>query len=184
MATGSRCKPQTPSPGPRRSTRKTLAQQQFLDTMQIPWEPRCSSGRQRRSGTRTAAAGRKTRQRALLALPFRGLSWSPRRAARWLCPQPLPPQPPPRAGSGSRLDAPRPERQAPPPRPGPAPGLRLRPSTLADNLAEPRGPTVVCTRAVTTAAPAASPASAFAAVVAVAADALHRQGSPDLSMGR
>lgn len=86
------------------------------------------------------------------------------------------------AGAGSM--SPAPEHQSPPPRLGPAPGLRPRPSTLADNLAEPRGPTVVCTRAVTTAAPAASPASAFAAVVAVAADALHRLGSPDLSMGR
>lgn len=130
--------PKTPSPGPRGSTRKTLAPQRFLDTMQVPWEPRRSVRRQGRSGTWTAAAGSKTRQRALLALPFRGLSWSPRRAARWLCPQPLPPPPPPRAGSGSRLDAPRPRA------PSPAPNARPRPWAQAPPLhagRQPRGAT-------------------------------------------
>ena len=77
------------------------------------------------------------------------------------------------AGAGSLRPAP--ERQAPPP------STRPRPSTLAGNLAEPRGPRVLLAREPWQAA--AAPASAFAAVVAAVAAAPHRLGSPEMSRG-
>lgn len=133
MAAGSHCRTQTPAPGPAAVHAKPWLSSGSLDAMQIPWAPRHSFGSQGRSGTCAAAAHREPRQRALLALPFGGLPGSPRRAARWLCPQPLPPPPPlpPRAGSGS------PARCAPPP------GARPRPQ--APGPSPPRWPATVPT---------------------------------------
>lgn len=92
--------------------------------MQMPWSSRPSLGLRGRSGLGQQPPNSKTRQRALLALPFGGLPGSPRRAARWLCPQPLPP--PLRGDSGS------PARCAPP--------LGARPRPRAPRPASPRWP--------------------------------------------
>lgn len=125
---GSRLLRQTPNPhgpGPRRdNAQKPWLGCPSLDAMQIPRAPtHTAEGSRDAPGRGQPLPGRKTCRRAPLPLPFGGLPGSPRCAARWLCPPPLPPSP--GADSGSRLSEPRPRA------PGPAPGARPRPSTLA-----------------------------------------------------
>lgn len=172
MVAGSRCRAQIPPARapPRYTPNPGLAGFPWM-LCKYPRRPHTACGARVAQRLRQQLPGLKTRRRALLALPFGGLPGSPRRAARWLCPQPLPP--PPKADSRSRA------RWAPPPgtrpRPqasDPAPPRRRQPrwATLAQ-----WGLCACCGCEVAVAAPAAA-----TAVVVPATHASYRPGCPKM----
>lgn len=175
---GSRLRLQTPNPpgpGPRRDTRKNPG------SAALPWmlckypeRPHTAEGSRDTRGLGQQLPARKTCRRALLPLPFRGLPGSPRRAARWLCPPPLPPSP--RADSRSRLSEPRPRA------PGPAPGRQAPP--LHAGL-QPQGTRLARwgLHACSGDEAAAAAPAATTAVFATAAKAPHRPKRPELTRG-
>lgn len=136
--------PNTPDLGPAAIKAKPWLCSRSLHAMQIPWAPRRSLRRKGRSGTWTAAAGLENPPERSPGFTFPRAAWES--AAR----RPLAvPSAPAAAAAKSRQQEPRslspaPGHQAPPP------GARLRLSTLADHLAEPRWPSRVCAPAAAT----------------------------------
>lgn len=111
---GSQQLPHSPSPGPRATHAKPPLGSRCPDATQMPRHPNTAFMARDPSGWQCSQRARGSRARSWLYLSR--AAGSPRRAARWLCPQPLPPPPPATSGSPGSC--------------APPPSARPRPRTL------------------------------------------------------
>lgn len=113
-----RQRPHSPSPGPRTTHPEPPLGSWCLDVTQIPRQiPNAAVVARDAPGWHRSHRAGGPQARSWLYLSR--AAGSPRRAARWLCPQPLPPPPPATSGSPGRC-APPPGSRPRPQAPGPA----------------------------------------------------------------
>lgn len=111
---GSQQLPHSPSPGPWATLAKPPLGSHCLDATQMPKHPNTAFRAWDPPGWHRSHRAEGSRARSWLYLSR--AAGSPRRAARWLCPQPLPPPPPAASRSPGRC--------------GPPPSSRPRPRAL------------------------------------------------------